>query len=337
MTAPTPAPKTVLPERISRFPFPLDRDTYRYSANVETARTTHRTAAGEWGACVIDIDDQYARELALRHEILQADPSRCAILPHMGPACWDAMLTLMRELSDAYPDTMTLCRDGDGWYWSNALLGVEQHFRYGDDTSLSTDPLRFIASQVQEDIVVLEQRDGTLWADAGLVTFASNWSMSFNTGMSFLEIHGPVPRNYADGAIPRAERFLMRLQPGDAYRRVNWTSTVGHRLDTALETYADWGSDRVRILTADIGTELHLRVEVQHLIRLPDTGAILFLIRTYLLPFADIATVPEWRDRLAAVLAELPQDMADYKGFGRIRDKAVLWLTAQAAGTQQGC
>lgn len=333
MTAPTAT--TALPEHITRFPFPLDRDTYRYSANVEPARTSHRTAAGEWGAHVIDVDDEYALELELRDEILEKDASRCTVLPHMGPACWDAMLTVMRELSDSYPDTMVLRREGDGWYWSNALLGVEQRFRYGDDTSLPTDPLRFIGGQVQEDLVLLDQRDGTLWADAGLVTFASNWSMSFNTGMSFLDIHGPVPRNYADGAIPRAERFLMRLQPGDAYRRVNWTSTVGRQLDTSLETYADWGSERVRILHADIGSELHLRVEVQHLIRLPDTGSVLFLIRTYLLPFNDLARVPEWRDRLAAVLTELPQEMADYKGFGRIRDRVLQWLTAQAADSQQ--
>ena len=71
---------------------------------------------------------------------------------------------------------------------------------------------------------------------------------------------------------------------------------------------------------------LHLRVEVQHLIRLPESGAICFLIRTYMLPLADVATVDEWRIRMASVLAELPDDIAGYKGIIGYRDRAVSWL-----------
>jgi hypothetical protein len=73
---------------------------------------------------------------------------------------------------------------------------------------------------------------------------------------------------------------------------------------------------------------LYLRVEVQHLIRLPTSGAVLFLIRTYLLPFREIVTVPEWGRRLYRVLAELPQDIADYKGLTRTRDPGVRWLAS---------
>ena len=68
--------------------------------------------------------------------------------------------------------------------------------------------------------------------------------------------------------------------------------------------------------------KLHLRVEVQHLIRLPHTGALMFLIRSYLLPLRDIAQVPAWRERFGQVLAELPEDMAEYKGIIRYRKAA---------------
>ena len=77
---------------------------------------------------------------------------------------------------------------------------------------------------------------------------------------------------------------------------------------------------------AEFGRLVHLRVEVQHLIRLAESGAICFLIRTYMLPLADLATVDAWRTRAAAVLAELPDDMADYKGIIGYRDRAVEWL-----------
>ena len=40
----------------------------------------------------------------------------------------------------------------------------------------------------------------------------------------------------------------------------------------------------------------------------------------------DLAAFEPWRQRAAAVLAELPDDMADYKGIIAYRDRAVAWL-----------
>ncbi len=94
---------------------------------------------------------------------------------------------------------------------------------------------------MQEDIVLLDQRDGDLFfGDAGVVTFAADWSFGFDVGMTFLEIHGPVPRLRETGVITRAREFLMRLQPGETYRRTNWTMTIGRRLDVSTERYHEW-------------------------------------------------------------------------------------------------
>ncbi|WNG85851.1 DUF3445 domain-containing protein [Mycobacterium sp. ITM-2016-00317] len=314
---------------IETFPFPFATDQYRYSTNVEPAGAAVPTPAGRWGERVVDIDSQYEDELGERATILAADPSRYTVLPHMRPACWDAMLTLMREMAASYPDTMSLHRHGGGWRWRNDRLDVLQDFVVGDDASLPAEPLAYIAGQVQEDIVLLDQRDGDLFGDAGVVTFAADWSFGFDVGMTFLEIHGPVPRLRETGVITRAREFLMRLQPGETYRRTNWTLTVGRRLDVSTERYPEWGPDRTTIQTVpdeQFGRLVHLRVEVQHLIRLPESGSICFLIRTYLLPLADLATYAPWRQRTAAVLADLPDDMADYKGIIAYRDRAVSWL-----------
>lgn len=319
------------PDLIHTFPFPFAADTYRYSTNVEPAGSTVATPVGRWGERVVDIDSEYEHELAERAAILANDPTRSAVLPHMRPACWDAMLTLMRELASGYPDSMSLCRQGIGWRWRNDKLGIEQDFIFGDDATLPAEPLAYIAGQVQEDIVLLDQRDGDLFGDAGVVTFAADWSFGFDVGMTFLEIHGPVPRLRATGVITRAREFLMRLQPGETYRRTNWTLTIGRRLDVSTELYHEWGPDRTMIHGVSdeaFGRLVHLRVEVQHLIRLPESASICFLIRTYMLPLADIAAVEAWRVRTAAVLAELPDDIADYKGIIGYRDRAVQWLQA---------
>ncbi|ASR05493.1 DUF3445 domain-containing protein [Gordonia rubripertincta] len=315
---------------IAGFPFPFLEDRYRYSTNVEPAEQPVTTPAGRWGTAVVDIDSEYRAELAQRAVILAADPTRHAVLPHMVPAAWDAMFTLMRELDAAYPEQMQLRSTGpDEWVWRNGILGIEQHFRYGDAATLPDEPLRYITSQVQEDIALLDHRNDQLFVDAGVVTFAADWSFGFDVGMSFLEIHGPVPRVRKEGVITRAHEFLKRLQPHQPYRRTNWTLTIDRRLDVSTEIYPEWGPDRESIQLVDdaeFGRRVHLRVEVQHLIRLPDSGAVMFLIRTYMLPLEQVATVDPWRRRAAEVLAELPADMADYKGIIKYRDRAAQWL-----------
>jgi dimethylamine monooxygenase subunit A len=317
------------------FPFPFADDRYRYSTNIEPARTPVFTPAGQWGGAVLDIDTEYRTELRERAAILAADPTRGTVLPHMRGAAWDTMLTLMRELAVTYPDTIRLTREGDRWAWENRILGLRADFVYGDDATLPSEPLHYIASQVQEDIVLLDQRDGALYGDAGVVTFAADWSFGFDVGMSFLEIHGPVPRIRQERVIVRAHEFLKRLQPHQPYRRTNWTMTIGRRLDVSTERYYEWGPDRETIKHVDdvaFARLVHLRVEVQHLIRLPESGAILFLIRTYMLPLEKLATVETWRRRAAAVLAELPADTADYKGIIKYKDRAASWLAAHGEG-----
>ncbi|WP_258064650.1 DUF3445 domain-containing protein [Arthrobacter sp. ZGTC131] len=221
-------------------------------------------------------------------------------------------------------------REGNACRWQNTLQGLDLDFTFGDDGSLPMGPLRFLGSQIQDDIAVLDQHEDALWLDAGLVTFAADWSFGFDVGMKFLEVHGPVPRVHEEQIIARAQQFLMRLQPGEKYRRTNWTMTVDRRLDTSTETYPEWARDRATVAEDPaLPDRLHLRVEVQHLIRLPRPGAVLFLVRTHLLPLSDIARVPAWRERLGHVLAELPEDMAEYKGISRYRNAASAWLLAR--------
>lgn len=318
----------------SGFPFPFTADEYRYSTNVEPARRPVETPLGQWGDTVLAIDESYLTELAERAAILAKDPSRHVVLPHMRHACWDACLTLLHELATAYPQHCVLTARGAGrWHWRNGLTGDDLEFVYGDDATLPAPPLKWVSSQVQEDIVLLDQRE-QLYGDAGVVTFAADWSMAFDVGMSFLEIHGPVPRIRDAGIITRAHEFLLRLQPHAPYRRTNWTMTIGRRLDVATELYPEWGPDREIIQRVDdeaFGRLVHLRVEVQHLIRLPDSGAVMFLIRTYLMPLEVLASIEPWRRRTAKVLAELPSDMADYKGIIKYRDRAAAWLEGHAA------
>lgn len=312
---------------LARFPFPFDADTYMYSTNVEEAERPRSNGVGQWGEHIWVVDEHYATEVAQRAQILASDPTRCQVLPHMREAAWDVVEHVTTRLSRDHPQHFELASAGDRRRWTNRLLGIEQTFTPGDDDSLPHEPFEWITRQVQEDVELLDQRGDGLFLDAGILTFGADWSLEFDLGMEFLEIHGPVPRVHALGVIPRAQRFLLRLAPGQPYRRTNWTMTVDRRLDTCTEVYPAWGPARADLREQEIGRRLHLRVEVQHLIRLPRSNAVMFPIHTYLVALDDLCTVRPWGRRLQHVLADLPQDLVDYKGLTRYRDAAVAWLT----------
>lgn len=315
-----------LPARITRYPFPFPRDAYRYTANVQPAPNFEATAAGGWGDVVVEVDEHYLAELDERERILESDPDRSITLPHMKAAAWDAVLYSLQGFADARPDVARLTIDGDRVRWENDLLDLAIEFVVGDESTLPLDPLTWLGTQIQEDVCLLDQRDGHLWLDAGLVTFAADWSLAFDIGMSFLEFHGPVPRVHEAGIMPAAEQFLMRLTPEQAYRRTNWTLTIDRRMDVSTEQYDVWGKDRRLLTLEEVGERVHLRCEVQHLVRLPVSGAVMFYIRSSMLPMNEVLLVPEWAQRARAVIAELPEDMADYKGIARYRHLVVQWL-----------
>ncbi|MGY2004892.1 heme-dependent oxidative N-demethylase family protein [Blastococcus sp. SYSU DS1024] len=317
---------------LSRLPWPFapaDR-SFRYTVNVEPARRLVDTPAGSWGEHVVDLGDDYAEQMALRRDVLARDPGRRQVLPHMEPACWDMLLYLLRELVTARPDAMHLTDLGSGAFsWRNDLLGIEQSFVLGDAATLPTDPLTWIGCQVPDDILMVSDRGGRLWFDAALVTWAAAWSVKFDIGMHLDEIHGPVPRLNEDGVTSRATRFMRGITADQTYRRVNWTFSAhgSPRRDISLEAKPEWDADIPQLVRDGDFGRLQLRIELEHLTRLPLTGTLTFNIRTYMAPLAEIVTVPGWGEQLSAIVAELPADIAEYKGIAPYRDEVVAWLT----------
>ena len=104
---------------------------------------------------------------------------------------------------------------------------------------------------------------------------------------------------------------------------MNWAFQPFRVLDHSMDAAAAWMPEAARFLATateeDIAEHVHLRVELQHLVRLETSAAVLFLIDTRLLSLADLATVPAWAARVLAVLTDLPDDIADYKGLRGLR------------------
>ena len=273
-----------------------------------------------------DVDEHYLSEMAERARVLERDPERCLVMPHMAQAAWDLLEMLMEQLAADYPQHFLLERNGTAWRWQNLAMGIDQSFTFGDANSLPCEPLEYITRQMQGDFALLDQRDGDLFMDAGMVTCPADWSLRFDAGMSFKQWHSPVPMANQMGIFERALKFLLNIQVGHPVRRLNWTLTINPRLDTSPETFHEWGSDRGSVTPDNVGRLVHLRVELQHMARLPRSNAVLFSIRTYLISMEELVSNPAWGRRLHRVLRDLPDAIADYKGMTRYRQTLVDWL-----------
>lgn len=71
--------------------------------------------------------------------------------------------------------------------------------------------------------------------------------------------------------------------------------------------------------------DVRVRHERQTLRRLPRSKAILFTVRTYLLPVVDLQDEPESVRNLYDSIKAMPQDMAAYKGWPIWGDAVSRW------------
>ncbi|MGA0236039.1 MAG: heme-dependent oxidative N-demethylase family protein [Alphaproteobacteria bacterium] len=312
------------PEAIKRFPFPFDKDSYMYAVNMEPHTPVR---PGSVYDVSFDVDEHYVSEMRDRALVLADDPLRCQSLPHMTLAGWDLLELIMVEKAKDYPDLFELHRDGDNWHWINRPLGIDDKFTFGDETTLPYGPMEYITRQAQGDFCVLDQREGNLWMDAGMVTTQADWSLDFDIGMNFFEWHAPVPLAHELGIFQRALKFLTAVQIGAPARRLNWTMTVNPLLDTSPENYHKWGIQKTTLTDENIGAKQHLRVELQTFWRLPRSNALVFPIRCYLISLQDLVTQPKWGRRLHRVIRDLPEELATYKGFIANRPKIVEYLS----------
>src|SRR5690606_24990275 len=145
-----------------------------------------------------------------------------------------------------------------------------------------------IARVVQEDFVVVRRRPGGGdEAIAVFVCFPSGWRPESIAGKGFKEIHEPVP-DFAerDAAVESMVTTMIERGP---YVRFVWTISADDHLDHHPED-----GRRSRWSAGGAGW---LRVERQVTVPFAQHAAALFLIRTYLYPFASLTA--EQRQTLA--------------------------------------
>lgn len=194
---------------------------------------------------------------------------------------------------------------------------------------LDRHPLEAAARLVPEDLLLLEPRarDGDCglldWClVAAALAFPAHWVLAEKMGRPLAGIHEPVP-HYDEQLETPMDRFFTRMQVGPISHRWNWSIVTTNRLFTPHRT-------RRTPLRPGAGiNDIFVRMESQTLRKLPDSGQILFTIRTYVEPLSRWADMPDALESLAEMLALMTPQMREYKGVELFEDALKAHLTAR--------
>lgn len=202
--------------------------------------------------------------------------------------------------------------------------------------------LRNIGSNMEEDFVLLlkndaSKKDQEYILRSSIVGFPAGFdpSVFFNKPISY--IHTLVPQ-YESNLQNPMHKFFNNLKPTDLWVRHNW-SIQAHGDYFTLNNHARKGEEVKRLTVDDIDfiNGCYLRCERQVLTRLPQTGAIVMTVRTYLTSLDQIKNQEKLSDELIRGIGSLPPDMAYYKKKGSWGDAVVEYLsTKEEDGVAKG-
>jgi dimethylamine monooxygenase subunit A len=181
-----------------------------------------------------------------------------------------------------------------------------------------------VGRQVPDDLLLLDGDPSSGFRLlAGQLCFPNGWTLSEKIGKPLLAIHDPVP-GFAAKLGPPTLKLHEFLKPDRPVWRLNWGIKPTGQLDLSGRA-AEFVRQQEALVTAEnAGERCWFRVERQSLSRLPETGAILFTIRTYQSPVADLT--PEQKRLTLGNLLTAPEQVLAYKGILPFRDPLVTWL-----------
>jgi len=184
-------------------------------------------------------------------------------------------------------------------------------------------PLDLAARLVAEDFCLLQASRGGYRLIGASLCFPNRWLLEEKIGQALDFIHSPVP-GFAPALQRPVAHFFEALKPDRILARVNW----GIADDPAR--FQPVGRDADAAITAaNAGSALYLRVERQTLRRLPQSGAVLFTIRTEITPLDRVIATCNDAVDLAGAIRDMSPAMLRYKHLTGVAPALLAWLDAR--------
>ena len=209
------------------------------------------------------------------------------------------------------------------------LAMVRAHLQQFHDASLpdlpadaGLHPLDVAARLVPEDLLLLEPRrraNGGAGGDfdwclvAASLCFPAHWVLAEKMNKPLAAIHAPVP-DYRERLETPMDRFFTNMKIGPISSRMNWSLQLGNEL------FSPHRSTRKAAMGDLANEDMCLRMENQTLRKLPETGMVLFTIRTHMVPMIRWQSTPGAIAALLDMLDQMSEAARNYKGAHLYRD-----------------
>lgn len=262
---------------------------------------------------LIQLDHQYPLYRANKQRI-QANAAHWGESEFLPETQRQVNQILIEQLCMAYPDYFYLEPGRLVCLLSGEVLA------FSPDYVLQAHPVyttlfEALAAQIQEDLAVWQLQGERDWLAALHVCAPNGWAPAEKVGLSFDQVHAPVP------GMERQRAQVLPLLKGLIQKPTFCRFIWDLRTCPALNHHP-----AVAILPPFIldNPTLYARVERQVLYGLPTCDAVLFMIRTYVYPVQELTG--QHLMGLDRALAGMGQDLLAYK---RLTDEVVsirAWL-----------
>ena len=251
----------------------------------------------------IEIDQHYETELAEKRRLLahrKADVF--AVLPEGLSGSQEVLDELVAYLPRRFPERFT------------AHVGIDE----------SLHPLEAASLLVQEDLAVMSPHEGQWVLTAAAVCFPSRWDLASKIGADMHGIHQPVP-HYEERIGHATDAMFNKLTVDRSVWRINWTVLDSPELFQPSPTGRK-ARARGGLGVGEFGDAMYFRTERQTLRKLPESGAILFTIRTYCDSLSSLdRRYPEFREHLGQTLVTSSRETRNYKGWEPFWGDLMAW------------
>lgn len=262
-------------------------------------------------------DHQWAEQMANKGAMLHFQHADVVAALPGSEAAQEELLTIMTaHLPEAHPQIYL--REHDG-------IRV-QNLHPGGANNPVLSAIDRCGRLVQEDLCLMQNRGEAFVLTAASLCAPSGWKLSEKLGQPLIGIHAPVP-GYDVELAHRVQRVFQGLQADRPVWRLNWSlATEPTLFMPGGHSVSPVQGDAVTPENA--GSHVWLRVERQTLTRLPQTGAIVFTIKTHIDPVSALLGQSSLCAGLKGSIETMTPDMRDYKAISRYKAALTAWLDA---------
>ena len=241
----------------------------------------------------------------------------------------DSQLAYKAQLLGDRHDEVFAALPGSEPAGREVLAMVRTHLQQFHDASLpdllaaaGLHPLDAAARLVPEDLLLLEPRrranggtggDFDWYLVAASLCFPAHWVLAEKMNKPLAAIHAPVP-DYRERLETPMDRFFTNMKIGPISSRMNWSLQLGDEL------FSPHRSTRKAAMGDLANEDMCLRMENQTLRKLPETGLVLFTIRTHMVPMIRWQSTPGAIAALVDMLDQMSEAARNYKGAHLYRD-----------------